>query len=255
MRRLLFSFAAGLIALGVTGAVAGCGGSGGGGGPSAPPPAVLIVHAMIPDFVADLQGKLTAFGFFPAVDAFDAGAATPTLVDLQAYDALLVVSDFDFSDSVALGDVVADYIDAGGAVVLSEFTISDPGTDTLEGRFATDDYYVIPRAPSNGGDTGPFGMLAFDGGHPIFDGVSSFAGGTNGFRPEGSVVPAAYNLLAVWDDGASTPLVATRGIGGVLRADLGFFPVTDDAFADGLDASTDAMRIVANTLLWTAGSI
>jgi len=41
----------------------------------------------------------------------------------------------------------------------------------------------------------------------------------------------------------------------VRRADLGFFPVTSDAHAPGVDASTGAIRIVANALLWAAGSI
>jgi hypothetical protein len=256
MRRFAYLLVAGLVSLGVTGVAGGCGGGGGGGGgPSAPPPSVLIVHAISPGFIADLQGKLTAFGYFPTVDAFNAAAGTPTLVELQAYDAILVVSDTNFSDSVTLGDNVADYVDGGGAVVVTEFTNSNPGDDTLQGRFATDDYYVIPRAVSNG-SAGPFGLLALDSGHPIFDGVSSFSGGTGSHRPFGSVVPGAYNLLAVWDDGASTPLVATRGIAGVRRADLGFFPVTTDGYGSGVDpASGGAMRIVANALLWAAGSI
>ena len=41
--------------------------------------------------------------------------ATPTLDELMAFDAVLVFSDFGYDDATALGNVMADYVDAGGS--------------------------------------------------------------------------------------------------------------------------------------------
>src|SRR5579864_758669 len=63
---------------------------------------VLLVTAANSDWVAEVQGKLVGTGRFSVVDTFDAGSATPTLAQLQAYDSVLVWSDGTFADYVAL---------------------------------------------------------------------------------------------------------------------------------------------------------
>ena len=72
---------------------------------------LLIVHADTDPPVAELSG-----GFFDVVDTFDAGADTPTLGELTPFDAVLAYTNFIPLDAVALGDVLADYVDAGGRV-------------------------------------------------------------------------------------------------------------------------------------------
>src|SRR5436190_11678494 len=52
------------------------------------------------------------------VDLFDAGAATPTLQQLQQYDIVFTFSNNVWADSVAIGNVLADYEDGGGVVVV-----------------------------------------------------------------------------------------------------------------------------------------
>ena len=46
------------------------------------------------------------------VDLFDAGAATPTLQQLQQYDIVFTFSNNIWNDAVAMGNVLADYEDA-----------------------------------------------------------------------------------------------------------------------------------------------
>ncbi|MEM8712088.1 MAG: PEP-CTERM sorting domain-containing protein, partial [Planctomycetota bacterium] len=62
----------------------------------------------------DTQQRIEATGFFSSVDVIDAGAGTPTLAELMTYDAIITWSNFNFADSAALGNVLADYHDAGG---------------------------------------------------------------------------------------------------------------------------------------------
>ena len=52
------------------------------------------------------------------VDLFDAGAAIPTLQQLQQYDIVFTFSNNVWHDAVAMGNVLADYEDAGGVVVV-----------------------------------------------------------------------------------------------------------------------------------------
>lgn len=232
----------------------GCGGGGGGGDPPTPPSVLVVYTETLSGWSADVIAKLTAFGVFSAVDGFDAWAATPTLAQLQGYDAVLLLSTACFADGVGIGNNLADYVDGGGGVVLAGAGWDMNLCWTIAGRWLADDYLVIPRVPIAQGD-GPFGMLPWNPSHAILTGVFTFASGTNATRPNGAVVPGPYDLVASWSDGTS-PLIATRTIGGTRRVDLGFYPPTQDAGqASFMDPTTDAMLIVANSLRWVANDL
>jgi hypothetical protein len=216
---------------------------------------VLIVHAVGDGYSSDVESKLAALGVFSSLGRFDASAGTPTLSALQSFDAVLVISDDFFDDPAALGDVLADYVDGGGGVVLGLFTaVSLPAGLAPTGRFQVDDYFVLSPGTNTSGD-GPYGMVVLDGGHPVLGGVSTFDGGTGSYRPVGSTVSSAYDEIAKWADVPGTPLVATRSIGGTRRVDLSFYPVTSDVNGSFVSAASDAMRIVANSLRWVAGDL
>jgi len=231
-----------------------CGG-GGSGDSSSQPPDVLLLHVAEATFAIDVAGKLTALGVFGTVQGFDALNASPDLATLQMYDAVLVMSDDEFDDSTAVGDALADYVDGGGGVVLTMFSMSNFGTGRPEGRFATGNYLVI--GPSIGSSLGTTGsMVVVDGAHPILSGVTTFGGASSSYAPVGSTLVGGSTLVATWDDVAETPLIATRTIGGKRRADLGFYPPTQDTGrADFIDPSTDTIRIVANALLWVTNRL
>jgi hypothetical protein len=91
----------------------------------------------------DPRALLQATGFFNSVSTFDASAATPTLQDLLQYDAVLTWSNVDFSKSVSLAGTLADYVDAGGGVVVATFANSEAGAARrMQGRWLPD-YEVI----------------------------------------------------------------------------------------------------------------
>ena len=68
--------------------------------------------------IANASAFLSPFDF-PVVDSMDTSVVTPTLGDLLTYDAVLFSSLAGETDRIATGDAVADYLDAGGGVVIT----------------------------------------------------------------------------------------------------------------------------------------
>ena len=82
-------------------------------------PHVLIVTDDCPP-----EADLEATGLFGAVDSFDHSSGTPTLLQLQAYDAVFAFSNDTPMSPIDLGDVLADYSDLGGCVSLATYGFS-----------------------------------------------------------------------------------------------------------------------------------
>ena len=101
--------------------------------------------------VDDTVNKLKAFSDdFATVDTFDGGLGTPTLDKLLGYSACFVwiaaYSGFSgytqWSDRNGLGDVLADYVDAGGGVVTANYCWYYT-YGTIGGRFLSGGYWGI----------------------------------------------------------------------------------------------------------------
>jgi hypothetical protein len=206
----------------------------------------------------DVRTKLLATGQFNNVDIITVNTVTPTLARLQAYNAVLVYSDSIYANATALGNVMADYVDAGGGVVCAMFEIGYGGgplphpTAQMKGRWDTQGYYVIPRTQQHGPPRATLGTV-YNPTHPIMQGVSTFDGGVMSPRPIWTtVIPPGATRVADWSDGA--PLVVTKTIGGSRRADIGIFPPSSDSRSDFWVSSTDGALLMANALSWVAGS-
>jgi len=211
-----------------------------------------------PSWNNDVQAKLLATGQFNSVDIITVNTITPTLAQLQAYNSVLVYSDAIYADANALGNVMADYVDAGGGVVCAMFEIgygSGPNphdTAQMKGRWLAQGYYVIPRTAQYGPPQATLGTVYVPT-HPIMQGVSTFDGGTTSARPIWTtVIPPGATRVADWSDGA--PLVVTKTIAGVPRADLGLYPPSSDSRSDFWVSSTDGALLMANALSWVASS-
>jgi hypothetical protein len=105
------------------------------------PQRVLLLHS---DFSDAVEVALKQTGQFAEVSRFRADQGIPTLQLLKAYDAVLVWSVMHFYDAISLGDVLADYWDEGGRVVLAQFSMTNSSqfetsrsTTRLQGRFGT----------------------------------------------------------------------------------------------------------------------
>ncbi|NLX21919.1 MAG: S8 family serine peptidase [Phycisphaerae bacterium] len=204
-------------------------------------------------YFTDTRDWLIASGRFHEVVILDAGKWTPALTDLLAFDGVIVWSNDQFDDPFTLGNVLADYIDSGGGVVVAVFAnVSVRSYGSIMGRFLDEQYScihypggtlpaLIDRPRQSLGDR-------FDPLHPVLTGVTEFDGGDRSFRVRSSYLSPGASFVAAWSDGA--PLIAVREIGGVPRVDLALFPSSSRVSGDFWRATTDGGRILANALAY-----
>ncbi len=179
---------------------------------------------------ADVQSKLNSTGLFTRVDVHDVRSYTPSRGELQQYSAVLVYSDFPFSNSTAMGDVLANYADAGGGVVLASFAFGGvPGCD-ISGRFASAGYLPFTTGAFTFGT--PLTLIPDLPAHPIMAGVNFFDGGSGSWHNVVTLTAGATQV-AHWSN--DVPLVATKQPTTGKIVGLNFFPPSSDAQADLLD--------------------
>ena len=78
------------------------------------------------------------------VDYFDATAGTPTVAQMLAYDCVYTLVNSNYANRTLMGDRLADYVDAGGKVVLGVFcTYNDGVILGLGGRIMTPAYSPV----------------------------------------------------------------------------------------------------------------
>ena len=105
------------------------------------------ISAILDTNDVDISSALFATGGFTAVDRYDVNAGLPSLATLLTYDSVLAYTDFIPNDPVGFGDLLADYVDAGGHVVLANFGYSDP--IAIAGRIATPGYAPLVNVGTN----------------------------------------------------------------------------------------------------------
>jgi hypothetical protein len=210
----------------------------------------------------DPRDKLMATGLFSEVAIISTtqyqNGADLTLADLEPYDAIITWTNMSHEDAEHIGNLLADYVDQGGGVVVAVFsnTSTDPQRH-LRGRWQVGGpggaYIAIPQA--GGHKHGTFAALGqvFEPGHPILDGVNSFQTAIGvgpppwgGYRPVILGITPGSTRIANWTTGETLVALAPNP----RVVELGFHPVSN-AVADGYwDDSTDGGRLMANALLW-----
>ncbi len=189
-------------------------------------------------FVTGAQTALLATGKFKNVDIIDAGAGTPTLAALSGYTDVLAWTNLPAFDSVALGNVLADYYDLGGKhVTIATFALAAGGID---GRIATAPYVSLA---DTGNFANPSGILvATASSDPVFSNVNLAA--VTYYHNRGFVnasLGTGATLLAT--DGAGINMIA-RSSNGVV--DINLYPGAGAAFG-GVDNNDVLYGLIANT--------
>ena len=137
-----------------------------------PPVSVLVVDTLTGGAgFSPIKGILDPFPDTAVVDFIDGTLGTPTLVQLQAYDVVVVASNYFWADRISMGDVLAAYNDAGGNVVHMSASFDTDDGWGLAGAWVAPDHGAILTSPSYSFDTWTLGN--FNPGHPIMDGVTS----------------------------------------------------------------------------------
>lgn len=168
----------------------------------------------------DVQAKLLSTGSFTKVDPFNAQSGTPTLAQLQAYDAVLVWANYNFADRTTMGNNLADFYDGGGHVVLAVFSLMSYAQ--LLGRWSTGGYNLItPQNQDNGGLLTPNALIFNDAASSLVTGVTSLTA-TSAYRNKLGTIINGGIVVASWSD--NTPLVvrAIKGTGNLVA--LNFYP-------------------------------
>lgn len=194
--------------------------------------------------MTDPRAKILGTGLFNSVDLISTWGATPTLDQLLIYDSVMCWTNILPDDRDAWGDVMADYVDAGGGVVVTVFGNS---WYKLGGRWATGGYELF--AGGIGWTTGQANLgIVHDPHHPVMSGVDTFNGGPGSFRPTTTLLANGVTLVAEWSDGK---VLVAEGAN-PSRIDLGMFPASSACHWYFWRQDSDGDLLMANSLAYTA---
>jgi hypothetical protein len=197
----------------------------------------------------DVVNKIVGVGSLPRVDLVPVttGNPVPTLTQLRSYQSVTVFSDYPFNDNIALGNVLADYVDQGGGVVMHTFGFATNVVYGIQGRLSTGGY--LPFTSASYASPGNLTLVKDLPLHPLLDAVSSFNGGTASYHNSPLNLAVGATLVAHWSNGQ--PLVGAKDVAPGRTAGLNFFPPSSDAGSGFWLASTDGARLMADALLWS----
>lgn len=203
----------------------------------------------------DVRAKVENAGSFSSVSTIRVVDQTPTLAGISDYDAVLVYSNAlipnsGYDDPQALGNVLADYVDLGGGVVVASFSFDSDSGAGLQGRLAGEGYLPFTQAPDTGSEA-DLTLVPLADGHPLLFGVNSFNGGDGSYHNASIAFRAGADRVAEWSNGQ--PLIGAlspSGNGAVVG--LNFYPPSSDANSSFWDAATDGDLLMANALVYSA---
>ncbi len=147
---------------------------------------VLLLYAdglTSADLVASAITKYT-------VDKFNVGVANATLSQLIQYPVVIVFNNNNYFNSTETGNILGDYLDAGGKVIQMAHTFSFGWH--VAGRFYDSNYTVF-----RGTNTNIARVYDLASSHPILNGVTSFSAGNS---MDVTLTPGS-DLIASFTDG------------------------------------------------------
>lgn len=169
-----------------------------------------------------------------------ANSITPTLAALQQFDSVLYWTNAYPADAVALGNVLADYVDHGGLVVRATFIGQEVPN---QGRIGSAGYAAFTSGRSDAYDASCLG--SYDHASAIMAGVSTLC--ASFYRGDWHAnLAAGARLVASWADGRN--FVGINGNDNVI--DISLFPNV----ATFQHASGDYRQLFANALAFDGGN-
>jgi hypothetical protein len=154
------------------------------------------------DETSDLERvkcQLQDLNLFSGLSVIDARTTPPTAAALSSYDAVLTWADAAYGDSASLGNVLADYVDAGGGVVQAAYRLYPAAGGRLDGRWRDGTYRPFTEAPVT--TAAGLGLVENVPGHVMFTSVPSFTAGSDSYHHSPTALDAATRVLGSWSDG------------------------------------------------------
>ena len=166
------------------------------------------LNVLVTGNCGDQDSLATAIAAQPGVSSatsFATDTGTPTAAQLAGNDVVVSVGDScdGYADATLWGDRLADYVDAGGAVLQTAYDNWDDPTAHPLGRFASAGYPPLLLGPNDNLDV-TLGERVVPS-SPILQNVPSFQSTSNTTTP---LAPGA-TLLAKWSDGRNA--IAIKG--------------------------------------------
>jgi len=156
---------------------------------------IALLGADYSFYIADVESTLAAYGGF-SITSIDVVNSTPTLATLENYKAVLVWGYNGFKDGTQLGNVLANYVNAGGGVVVAW---AADATGDLGGTWASGGYspYGISGRFVWSTPNATLGTVELPS-SPVMNGVTSFDIGPGdflgGFAARVSLAPGATDI-------------------------------------------------------------
>jgi len=221
------------------------------------PGKILVLNGANPYYGWDTDpvNRLKKFtNDFKTVDRIDANTKTPTWDEIKDYSAILTATEGyyygrGYQDSNSLGNLLADYVDAGGSVVCMFMTFYDGIPYRLGGRFYNDQYYVIKPSYSYTSSSAGIGEILIQN-HPVMANVSSISFPYYGYtyRSYNPTLTTGGETIAKWGDGHI--MAAQKNVGGVDRVDINMVPYSYDVSWPYLAYYGDGDDLMRNALLF-----
>jgi len=178
---------------------------------------IRVLFVAADDGLGPIAAQLMAYPDIAAVDWFNAYSAIPTLDYLLTYDVVIVHCNLPYADNVAMGDRLADYVDAGGRVILSAFNWYTGGAYPwfISGRMLTAGY--SPFLSAGVTEFGTWCLGVYQATHPLMQGVSTLC---DYYHDRVNLAPGAQ-LVASYTNGEE--LVAVKGCVVAINMYVGFY--------------------------------
>ncbi|KAJ3436608.1 hypothetical protein M0812_18667 [Anaeramoeba flamelloides] len=202
-------------------------------------------------------------GGFENIDQIDCSQTTPTLGEISRFDCIFIYSTIEpFKDASTLGNILADYVDDGGGLVISSYRtmIKNPfkwKNSKLEGRLVSLDFLPCQAGELVSLKRAKLGKILLKD-HPLIKGLENFDGGTKSYRITTKFQlnsETEGQLIAKWADGI--PFIAwkkKKQTGSGMVVFLNFQPVSGNCYQDRGRYShwlnTDGRKMISNAIRW-----
>jgi len=192
---------------------------------------IALIHC---DSVSAIRTALVSTGLIAAEDLAEINAcsAPPSLTTMSDFGAALVWSNSPFQQPDALGNLLADFVDQGGGVVLATYVFSQPWR--IGGRITTAGYSPFTVSDARLVTAGQLDLANSNTGHPILQGVTSTQRYFTNFNYTNPALTTGSTLIAV--DTAGNKVVAVNATNRVVGVSI--FPGFGDMgrlFANALN--------------------
>ncbi|KAJ6239591.1 btb (poz) domain-containing 2a-related [Anaeramoeba flamelloides] len=203
-------------------------------------------------YISDVKNSIADQGI-THIEAISVNQRLPDWKEMKNYDCAFVFSYYPFSNAVALGNLLARFVETGkGIVICACDSLRENHARALGGRIMTDDFLPIKPGSLVYKQKLELGIILKPH-HPIMDKVKRFGGGRDSFHINTKTVNHGGKVLASWENGV--PLIAVKTNDQINHTHgmvvvLNIWPVSDQVRKNGSfwRTNTDGKTLISNSV-------